>query len=41
MSIQENKEKTKQKIDQLFNELQRLENEFMKRSETRKLELKK
>jgi len=41
MSIEENREKTKKKIDQLFNELERLEGQFEEASETRKLELKR
>ncbi len=41
MSIEENREKTKQKIDQLFNELEKLEGQFSEASETRKLELKR
>ncbi|MGM0565765.1 MAG: hypothetical protein ACQESX_03300 [Bacteroidota bacterium] len=41
MSIEENREKTKKKIDQLFNELEKLEDQFADASETRKLELKR
>lgn len=41
MSIEENREKTKKKIDQLFNELEKLEGQFEEASETRKLELKR
>lgn len=41
MSIEENREKTKKRIDQLFNELERLEGQFEEASETRKLELKR
>lgn len=41
MSIEENREKTKQKIDQMFDDLEKLEVQFAKASETRKLELKR
>ncbi len=41
MSIEENREKTKEKIDQLFNELEKIEGQFSEASETRKLELKR